>query len=296
MGAFDKIKGQKRAVDRLQRSILAGRVSHAWLFVGDSPGTLNELAMAFAMTLLCTGRSRQDADACMTCKSCRQAVSGNQPDLKTFVRSKPKTFSVEDARNLAADIQIRPFASERKIYIVPEAHLMNTESQNALLKTLEEPPDYAVILLLSNSADVMLETIRSRCVTVELAAGDADYDPALDELGQNILTGIGSWGMLEIRGAIQGLNTDHIPSGPLLEMFTSWFRDVMFFKATHDPNGLLFQNQLSEIHRQASLMSYEGIREVLRAISTARVRLKANVGFELTFELLLLTMRDNLAG
>jgi DNA polymerase-3 subunit delta' len=141
------------------------------------------LARAFAQTLQCenlqmavreTGRPAADdpawkrIDACGLCGSCKQAVSGNQADILTWPHEKPKLFSVDDARGLVEDIQIRPFSGRYKIYIVPDAQMMNDAEQNALLKTIEEPPSYVVILLLSENPDILLPTIRSRVVTLPL--------------------------------------------------------------------------------------------------------------------------------
>lgn len=205
MGAFDKIPDQKRAAAILQRAILADRVSHAWLFTGPSATDLQTLALAFATTLQCTDRAPSVADACMQCKSCRQAIDGNHPDIRVWSHEKPKTFSVQEVRSLVQDVSIRPFSSERKVYIVPDAHLMRQEAQNALLKTLEEPPEYVVIILLAHTADAMLETIRSRCQMVELAAKDMEYDPELRKAAEEILLGISSWDLTQIRAAIQTL-------------------------------------------------------------------------------------------
>ena len=191
MTSFRNISGHKNAIAHLRRAILADRVSHAYLLCGDGGDDKLTLAQAFAQTLQCTTLERllhapalesddaglgarrpvrdlQDdreaisldaVDACGKCRSCIQAADGNQPDLITWTHEKPKTFSVEDARRLVADVQIRPFSSLRKIYIVPDAHLMNVEAQNTLLKTLEEPPEYVVLLLLCDSADMMLDLI-----------------------------------------------------------------------------------------------------------------------------------------
>ena len=263
MGAFDKIPDQKRAAAILQRAILADRVSHAWLFTGPSAADLQTLALAFATTLQCTDRAPSVADACMQCKSCRQAIDGNHPDIRVWSHEKPKTFSVQEVRSLVQDVSIRPFSSERKVYIVPDAHLMRQEAQNALLKTLEEPPEYVVIILLAHTADAMLETIRSRCQMVELAAKDMEYDPELRKAAEEILLGISSWDLTQIRAAI-----------------------------SMDPDGLLFPEQLDRIRAASGCMSFEGIQSVLDSIRESTLRLDANVNFGLTMELLLLTMKE----
>ncbi len=295
MGVFDKLTSQKRAAAVLQRSILADRISHSWLFCGPSATELNALAQAFAQTLQCTGRPHDTADACMTCKDCRQAMDQNHPDIKVWTHKKPKSVTVEEIRDLVSDVYIRPYQSERKIYIVPDAHLMNAAAQNALLKTLEEPPEYVVIILLSKSVDAMLETILSRCQTIELAVGEADYDPALKSLALNILTHIQSWDLARIKDAVKELTAYKLQSDALLEIFTSWYRDVLYFKAVLREDGLLFPDQVSLIRSASGAMSYDGIHAVLNDIHTTSVRLGANVNFDLAMELLLLSMHDHMS-
>ena len=292
MGAFDQLTNQTRAVSVLQRAILADRISHAWLFTGPSASDMQALALAFATTMQCTDRLPGTADACMQCKSCRQAADGNHPDILTWYHKKAKTFSVDEARGLVSDISIRPFSSARKIYIVPDAHLMTPEAQNALLKTLEEPPEYAVLLLLAASADVMLETVRSRCRIVELATGQVSYDPDVRNLAEDILMHISSWDLPRIRNAVKDLESVKNQADGLLSLFTSWYRDVLYFKATLDPDGILSEGHTDRIRTASGSMSYEGIQHVLDSIRQAEVRLRANVNFGLTMELLLLTMNE----
>ena len=222
MGAFDQITNQRRAAAVLQRTILADRVSHAWLFCGPSASDMQALALAFAMTLQCTERPEDSADACMACRSCRQAMDGNHPDILLWNHEKAATFSVDEVRSLVQDVSIRPFGGGRKIYIVPDAHLMRPEAQNALLKTLEEPPEYVVILLLSQSADAMLETVRSRCQMVELAAGRAGYEPAIRRIAEDLLLQVPGLELPGIRTAVKELEPFRLQAGQILELFATY--------------------------------------------------------------------------
>ena len=105
------------------------------------------------MDLQCEDRE-PDGEACGRCHSCRQAMSGNQPDIIFIRHEKPNTISVEEIRTqLNNDIVIRPYSSKYKIYIVPHADKMSVQAQNALLKTIEEPPEYEVIILLTENAE-----------------------------------------------------------------------------------------------------------------------------------------------
>ena len=105
----------------------------------------------------------------MTCHSCKQVMSGNHPDLIYVKHEKPGSIGVDDVREQINDtIMIRPYSSYYKIYIVDEAEKMTVQAQNALLKTIEEPPSYAVIILITTNQEAFLPTILSRCVQMKL--------------------------------------------------------------------------------------------------------------------------------
>ena len=105
----------------------------------------------------------------MQCHACRQVLSGNHPDLIYVTHEKPASIGVDEIREqINNTIMIRPYSSYYKIYIVDEAEKMTVQAQNALLKTIEEPPSYAVILLLTTNQDAFLPTILSRCVQLKL--------------------------------------------------------------------------------------------------------------------------------
>ena len=131
------------------------------------------IANAFAMTLLC---EKGGSEPCMMCHSCKQVMSGNHPDLIYVTHEKPGSIGVDDVREQINDtIMIRPYSSYYKIYIVDEAEKMTVQAQNALLKTIEEPPAYGIIILLTTNADTFLQTILSRCVRL-------DFRPLRDTL------------------------------------------------------------------------------------------------------------------
>ena len=326
MTAFRDLHTQSKAAAYLKRAILSDRVSHAYLFCGPMSEGL-PLAQAFAAALQCTtldsmlhmpelpgddagrGGRRADTedprqtspilpeevDACGRCRSCIQALDGNQPDLLLWTHEKPKTFTVEDARSLVTDVQIRPFQSQRKVYIIPDAHLMNAEAQNTLLKTLEEPPGYAHLLLLCESSDRMLETIRSRCVQIDLDPAASALEGDALSLAMQILLNVSDWTIPQIQDAVTGLEDYSLTIGTFLDHFSAWYRDLLYYKATGDADGLLNGDYITEIDRACARTSYAGISGVLDAVTTASKRLGANVNFDLTMEMLLLSMKDGAA-
>ena len=166
MAGFSDIIGHEQIIGHLKNAIALDKVSHAYIFNGPKLSGKMMLAEAFAMALQCEGEGTRP---CLLCRSCKQAVDHNQPDIIYVSHEKPNTIGVDDIRTqINNDIVIKPYSSRYKVYIVDEAEKMNQQAQNALLKTIEEPPAYAVILLLTTNADSFLPTILSRCITLNL--------------------------------------------------------------------------------------------------------------------------------
>ena len=166
MAGFRDIIGHNQIIEHLKNAIRMEKISHAYILNGENNSGKMMLAEAFAMALQCEAGGDEP---CMECRSCRQAKEHNQPDIIYVTHEKPNIISVDDIRHqLNNDIVIKPYSSKYKIYIVDEAEKMNTQAQNALLKTIEEPPAYGIILLLTTNADSFLPTILSRCITMNL--------------------------------------------------------------------------------------------------------------------------------
>ena len=329
MAGFGDIVGHEQIIWHLQNAIRMGKVSHAYLLNGEPGSGKKLLADCFAMTLQCEAGG---IDPCMECHSCKQALTNNQPDIIRVTHEKPNTISVEDIRTqLNGDIQIKPYSSRYKIYIVADADLMTVQAQNALLKTIEEPPAYAVILLLANNADRLLPTILSRCVRLNLKAvrdqdireylmdkmkipdyqADVSLKFAQGNVGKavqlassetfavmkdealSLLHETYRMELYELMDAVKKISDYKNDIDSFLDIVTIWLRDVLMFKATQDANSLIFREDLSAITARARKSSYEGLEEMIQAVDRARARLKANVNFDLVLELLLLTIKEN---
>ena len=168
MSGFKDVVGHKNIIKYIQNAVTADAVSHAYILNGERGSGKKLLANLFAMSMQCQNRA-EDGDACGKCQSCKQAMSGNHPDIIRVTHEKPNSISVDDIRTqVNDDIVIRPYSSKYKVYIIADADMMTVQAQNALLKTIEEPPSYAVIMLLTENAELLLPTIRSRCVMMKL--------------------------------------------------------------------------------------------------------------------------------
>ena len=166
MPGFADILGQEAIKEHFTKAIAFHKVSHAYILTGEKGKGKKALPNAFALSLLC---EKGGTEPCLECHSCRQVLSGNHPDLIYVTHEKPASIGVEDVRSQINDtMAVRPYNGGYKIYIVDEAEKMTVQAQNALLKTIEEPPAYGVILLLTSNEDAFLSTILSRCVQLKL--------------------------------------------------------------------------------------------------------------------------------
>lgn len=163
---FDGFCGNAGLKQRLSAAFAQGKISHCYLICGPDGSGKHTLARILSAAMECTGAGEAP---CGVCTACRKAFDGQHPDIITVDDTEHKNVSIDVIRDARADMFIRPNEGKRKIYILPRAQDMLPAAQNALLKILEEPPEYGVFLLLSTHAEKLLPTIRSRCAELHLS-------------------------------------------------------------------------------------------------------------------------------
>ncbi len=331
MQDFEQIIGHESIIQHLQNGIAAHKISHAYILHGEEGMGKKLLADTFAKTLQC---EEGGILSCNRCKSCMQAESGNHPDI-IHVTHEKASIGVEDIRlQVNGDIQVKPYSSQFKIYIIDDADKMTEQAQNALLKTIEEPPEYAVILLLVSNINVILPTILSRCVVLNLKpvdkqsikeflmerhqipdymaemaaafsggnvgkaikyASSEEFERMKDEV-LHILKYIDDMELHEIISGLKTLTASKNSIEDYIDLMMLWYRDVLMYKATMDPDLLLYRDELTFIKAQANTRSYEGLEKIIGAMEKAKIRLKANVNFDIAVELMLLSIKENSNG
>ena len=329
MAKFKDIIGQEEIKEHLQSAITMDKVSHAYILHGELGAGKEYIARIFAMTLQC---EKGGTDPCGECRSCKQAESKNHPDIIWVSHEKPNSIGVEDIRSqINNDMEIKPYYGPRKIYIINEAQKMTPQAQNALLKTLEEPPAYGIIMLLTTNIDALLSTIVSRCVVLNMRpvkdrdieeylmkqlqvpdykaklcaafargntgkakhlAENEDFDRIKEE-AVSLLKYINDMEIAEIVTAIKRINEYKLDVNSYMDILFVWFRDILLFKATKEPNDLIFKEEIQYIRKIADRSSYEGIETILNALDKTQQRIAANVNFDLAMELLFLTVKEN---
>jgi DNA polymerase-3 subunit delta' len=259
--SFAAIEGQDRAVAAVRAWVLAGRVAHAALFSGPDGVGKERTARALAAALLC--EAGPTPEPCGRCGPCRRVEAQAHPDVH-LVAPENGVLSIDAIRQLCARLQLVPFEGRAKVAIVRDAHTMTPAAQSALLKTLEEPPGDAVLVLCTAAPQLLLPTVRSRCRLVTFAPlpepfvrervasalGTGPDDPAVSlatvlaqgSLGRALeIAAQGLYGeRREIVSAVQALSPDRpgaaldlaeawggdrVRAGEALEILQLWYRD-----------------------------------------------------------------------
>ncbi|HHT97510.1 MAG TPA: DNA polymerase III subunit delta [Clostridiales bacterium] len=311
----------------INESVKSGRLFHSYIIVGEEGMAKNEFARYFAKTLQCHDKNRK---RCNECISCRQFESNNNPDI-IRIKSKSKSIPVEDIRTqLNNDIQIKPYSNKYKIYIIDKADSMLESAQNALLKTIEEPPPYAIIILLVENMSNLLPTIISRSLILNLKSIDenkikkyliknyqipdylaelaskfsggnigkaikfatTDYFIKIKDETINFLKNINKIQLNQIIEFLNIISKDKDRIDDYLDIIILWYRDILIYKATENIDRIMFKDETQEIINCSELKSYISIDNIINSIETTKQRLKYNVNFDITLELMLLNLKE----
>lgn len=330
MRGFKDIIGQEHIKEYLQNAISRKKIAHAYIIQGERFSGKEFITKVFAAALQC---EKQGTEPCGECRSCRQVQSGNQPDIIYVRHERPNSIGVEDVRSqVNSDIAIMPYSSPYKIYIINEGEMLTDQAQNALLKTLEEPPAYAVLIILTTNLEALLPTILSRCVVLHMKpvqdglvkeylkkelmipdykadicvafargnigrakqlASSEDFENIRNE-ALSLVKNIRNMELHEVMAAVRKIGEYHqMNINEYLDVISIWYRDVLLFKATNDTNHLIFREEIQYIRKAADKSAYEGIENILKALENAKSRLHANVNFDLVMELLFITIQEN---
>lgn len=159
---FEQIIGNERNKQILKNIIIHNKISHSYIFTGPEGIGKMLFAEEFAKAILCENAQEKP---CNQCKACIEFSNHNHPDVNR-VDEQNETIKTENMKNLTKDILEKPLENKKKIYIINNSENMTREAQNTLLKTLEEPPEYSVIILITKNINLLLNTIKSRCIKI----------------------------------------------------------------------------------------------------------------------------------
>ncbi len=321
---FADVIGHARALAQL-RPAAADRTPGAVLLLGPPGIGKRTLADAFTARLLCQAPAGEDA--CGTCAQCTRVATGNHPDVRVVAREEDRRdIRIEQARELCRWLAFRPLMAGRKVAVIDGAHELNEHGQNALLKTLEEPPGASVLLLLASASALVLPTVRSRCrlvrldplpldavtrvleaqglvaerarVLAPLAEGCPGRALALDGEAQMrardlVLARLPELPMLAAGEVSQlALELSREPPDAALAAAVAWYRDVLQTALVGDAFPLRNPDAAAAVREAAARSSPTALLRQLEGVCDTIVALERNANRMLALETMLLWLRD----
>jgi len=326
--SFNDIVGQERAIKILTKSLKENKISSSYIFVG-SEGTGKKLAaIEFTKAVNCLNLS-EDSEACEDCQSCSEISKQRSPDLKIIEPIK-SSIKIEQIREMRKEIGLKPFKNRKKIYIIDKAEKMTIEASNCLLKTIEEPPCYAIIILICSKIDPILPTIVSRCQIINFGLISSykikefllNKNKNLEKEKAEIISRLaqGSIGsalkllsgkeyFIRREEVLDYLSTispgkygddvftkvEKMVSGidrieDILEMIKLWYRDILIIKNTRDQKYIANCDKLEILEEKSQIYSQEILIDILDYLEQIEEYLIKNVNKRLILERLYIKM------
>lgn len=325
--SFSQIVGHDRIIEIFRRSLISGKIAHSYIFEGIKGCGRRKTALALIQAIFCENKND---DACGICHSCKKVTAGNHADIHTLEPLPDKRdISVDQIHAFQHEINLRPYEAPRKAFLIEPADKMNTHSANSLLKTLEEPPGNAIIILLTENADILLQTIRSRCQIVHFAplssenirillnqhgfeshksdllatmaegsmqiALELDNDDLLEKqkLAFHYLTNLNASKIFSIFKAAEELSVERNDTLQFLDSMISFARDIVYL-ATGD-NQIINNPFKPALQELAARISLKKAIEMLDYILETRRTIQHNANSKLALDCLGIKIAKTLA-
>jgi DNA polymerase-3 subunit delta' len=322
---FRDLVGHERAAARLRRAVSDGRQPGAVLVLGPPGVGKRALADAFTTLLLCD--APVDGDACGVCAQCTRLAAGTHPDVRVVARDQDRRdVRIEQVRDLTRWLSLQPLMAGRKVGVIDDAHCLNEHGQNALLKTLEEPPGSAVLVLVATYPSLLLPTVRSRCQLVRLdplpadavaqvleahgvpaerarllaplaegspgqaLALDGEDERAARERVLEELPRLGTLGAREISDLAQEVSRGSLDAA--LAATTAFYRDVLQTALLGDALPLRNPTTVDAVRATAARLSPAALLRQLAVVCDTIVGLGRNANRMLSVETMLLWLRE----
>lgn len=296
---FKNVLGNENVKRILEKSINESNISHSYMFIGKKGIGKLIFAKEFAKALYCIGEEKP----CGKCEECNRFEEHNNPDI-VIIDEEEKSIKTETIKEMVKSVYEKPIQSTRKIYIINDSEKMTKEAQNSLLKTLEEPPQYVIIILITENENLLLNTVKSRCTKIkfnELTDGEIKQilksKYSLEEVADTVLEfAEGSaeraliiHGKDEIFNTLKNIvyNLDEIDIIDFLNK-----KDIVFKE----------KEDIYEILNYINIMLYKKSKENVKYINCIKIieetkdRLKKNCNYDMTIDNLLLKLREEING
>ena len=318
---LSEIVGHEKQLDTLRQSLLNGRLHHAYLFIGPEGIGKRTLALALAQTIHC---AELESDFCGRCSACRAIQTGNHADVRVLEPLlNKKDISIQQVRELEKMLSLRSFSGRQKIAIIDPATLMNWAAQNALLKTLEEPPQGCILILIASNAGGLLPTVRSRAFALSFAplprqqlarflmsskGKTREQAESLAALTMGSLGAVSKFEkmnekrldwmktLLSLRAgdyraalnAAEALAGTREDAQNFLDWAGLWYRDLLSFRIAHAPDKILNVDMLQQIEEHSARIEEDDLFSLLFKTGEASQLIQRNVNRRMVLEDLLL--------
>jgi DNA polymerase-3 subunit delta' len=316
---FAEIVGHQRILEHLRSALRNGRLHHAYLFLGPDGVGKRTVAMALAKAIHC---AEKEHDYCGGCVNCARISDGNHPDVRVIQPlADKKEISIQQIRELERELNYRSFTGKRKIAIIDPATLLNTAAQNALLKTLEEPPADSLMILIAANGGGLLPTVRSRCLRLSFAPlprpevvtfleskfavkpQDAEFLAAIsmgsigvaasldkDELVEKRRIWSGMLDSLKTKDyrsvmiAAEALSANRVEALEFLKWAETWYRDLLVHSVTQQSDELVNLDMLAQIEKQSGEKNADQLLTFISQISRTGARIQRNLNRRMVLE------------
>lgn len=255
--SFEQIKGNEKLVKRLSEAIKNGTVSHAYIFEGPAVLDKKAFAEAFVKALLC---EEMPGTGCGRCVSCKKIQHGNYEDL-IYVEADGSSIRDEAVAALQERLKIKPYGP-RNIAVISDADTMTLRAQNRLLKTLEEPPEGTVLILLSENMENLTQTILSRCVKFRLNYfGQESYEGMMETAEKTADMLMEGQPFYKRKELVSEIAKDAGKTGAFLDALEKVYRDLLIGSSE---KARLYKK--SQIYKNVSIIE-DTRRQIQRGVS-----------------------------
>lgn len=297
---FNNILGNEETKKILENTIKNQNISHSYMFIGQDGIGKFMIAKEFAKAILCQGEQKP----CNTCESCIKFNGENNPDIQIIDEIEEKSIKTETIKEMVKGVYEKPIEGSRKVYIINDSQKMTKEAQNSLLKTLEEPPEYVVIILITENENLLLNTIKSRCTKIKfnplkdneiikILKEKYDYKEVTENMleiaGGSVTHALSVQGKEEIFSEIKTIfsNLEKINIIDLLNKKDLVFKDKDNIYEILDYINIILFNKIKENIKYTNC---------IKIVEETKDRLKKNSNYDMTIDNLLLKVWEEING
>lgn len=326
--AFKEVLGQKNLIKNLKKVIVNNKASHAYLIEGLKGVGKKEFAFSLGKAVLCQNIDEKNTRIC-ACSSCKKFKDNNHPEFHSI--EEDGSIKIEHIRQIQKSVHIKPYEGNKKVYVIYNGERMTQQAQNALLKTLEEPPGHSVIIITTQNLKSLLPTIISRCQLLRLKPQGVELVKdylvnrfnVSDEEAKVVATfsnGLVDTAIklynnddfklrrlrviditdkflnsktIEILKEMEFFNNEKTNIEEIIDLFIFWYRDVLIYKQTRNESLIINSDQIGKIYSQAEkIRGFSNIKEVILILEEKKQQIRGNVNYSLAIEVMLLNIQD----